>query len=185
MSQFSQFYSQETWDSGESKITETVTTKLGVPIEKSDIERANCVGKKRSPVERPDNRTTTTGGRNEEPQLQQRESADRESKPRPIVCKFGSWKKREAVLQAAKEEARNRPRHRDTERNEAGFRPNKFSDFSQEVRNTRRKLLEHLRELKSRSGNEYKRGYLRYNKLVFNNTTYMLNEHDELIAMER
>lgn len=60
------------------------------------------------------------------------------------------------------------------------FRVNE--DFSPEVRDMKRKLLEHIQRLREEKAEA--RGHLKYNRLVFEGRTYMLTDADQLVPAD-
>lgn len=150
---------EESWADCEEKVIDNLNEKLKleIPLDKSKIERAHRLGKKS---------TAQTAGVHSE-------TGYGENKPRPIICKFSSFKDRETVLWTTREKMKDANLKKEL----GNTRVNE--DFSAEVRATRRKLLSFLDEL--RETKPLAKGYLKYNKLFFDSVTYKLDDNDELI----
>ena len=101
-------------------------------------------------------------------------------KKRPILCKFSSWKIRCMVLNSFRQKAREKRQNKQT--------PDiiKISeDFSPEVRNVRKRLIQIMIEKRDEARTQGKddfKCFLKYNKLIINDKAFTLNDENELIS---
>ena len=147
----------ETWEQTETKVRQHVKEQLGIE-EDVEIERAHRLG-------RPARTATSTEG----------ESAPR---PRPVVVKFSRYKQREVALQKARDMAKGQSRQFDAE----GTMPvNVAEDYTQRVREERKRLLPHMLEL--RRSHPTVKTYIKYDKLVSGRGTFTLDENNRLMKV--
>lgn len=132
----------ESWEDCENSIKESIELHTG--IDKSDvmIERAHRVGKKRR-------------HRQQQQPVQDVNTDDNSAKARPVIVKFASWKQKTTVLQKMREAQQGKQVK---------------EDFSQEVRNTRRKLSAYYETMKAEHGPDSK-VFVNYDKLCVKTTT--------------
>jgi hypothetical protein len=145
----------ETWEACEDKVVNFVQTDLNIDTDIM-IERSHRLGRKRQ---------TTSDAAHAE-----RTAAENVNKPRPIIVKFRSWKDKEKVLHAA------RGYFKDNRGNGKGV----AEDFSEEVREVRRKLVPFLKD--QRQKDPTKQVHLRYNKLIIGTKAFVLNDAQDNIV---
>ena len=150
----------ETWEQTETKVRQHVKEQLGIE-EVVEIERAHRLGRRAR-------RATSTEG----------ESAPR---PRPVIVKFSRYKElvlQEVVLQKARDLAKGQSRQSDAE----GTMPvNVVEDYTQRVREERKRLVPHMLEL--RRSQPTVKTYLKYDKLVSGRDTFTLDENNRLMKV--
>lgn len=149
---------EETDENVEEKICSEIAEKLGVEVSRDDMDYSRRVGKK-------------AAARKEGEDGEEGEAVEKESGPRPIVCRFTKTKVRDSVLSMARSLAASK-----TTRAKLGTL--KFNeDFTQIVRNTRRKLIPFLKQFREANIQDKNfKCFLRHDKLVVNGIVFELNE---------
>ena len=117
----------ETWEKCEESVRTVLADKFSVKAEEIEIERAHRLGRKRHPAPAADDDQARQGGVPGE-------------KPRPVIIKLLNWKQKEEILQAA--------------RGKRDSQVKISEDFSLTVRNTRKRLIPHLLELRKKNPNK-------------------------------
>lgn len=151
----------ETWDQCESKVTDFIKDELNIEIDTA-IDRAHRLGKKRTR-----SRDAAAGPRGEAEDASPQTS-------RPVIVRFNRWKEKEKVLSAARSYYKDQ---RETQDNVVG---GVGEDFSQEVREQRRKLLPFLKS--QREMNPNLPVHLRFNKLLVGKKLFVLNNSENGIT---
>ena len=195
---------EESWDETEEKVIQNIQKVLDIDIDKVSIERAHRVGKRTNDTvseytERAHSASGAgvnkqDGGAHKKPTnvSSQVRNTGESVKPRPIVCKFTSWKMRNKVLKAARAKAKERREAVEEEQDfELTDRPTAMKiaeDYSAEMRSHRKKLVDILVKKKEKAkaeGNEGFKCFLRYDKLVINDVPYTLNEKGDLVTVKQ
>ena len=146
-----------------SDVCEKLSENLGLTVTDDDVEVVHRIGKRSDQTASGSSPTNRNSG-----------------KSRPILCRFKTQQLRDKIL--AKVRSLMSKRHSRIKLGSLRV----TEDFPERVRNVRRKLVPHLKQLKEEHKDESDfKCFLQYDKLHVNGILYSLNlETDELIQTE-
>ena len=175
---------KETWEKSEEKVKKFIKEELNVTCELS-VERAHRLGRKKKSIaeeadraQKEDEKTEKEEGENdtgaEESETAEDNTQDKhvkQSKSRPVIVKFSTWKDREKVITAARETFKGKKSDYSV-----------GEDFSLKIRNIRRNLIPHLIKFRKQLAGTTKQVFLRYDKLIVDQDTYAYDEEAQGIT---
>ena len=152
---------RENWSDCEDKVKDFVQQTLGIEDD-VEIDHAQRLGRKRPQPPPPEGATEQADSQPE-----------RRQQCRPIMVKFKSRKARQKVLDSVRQKGKDK----DEALAQSGVRV--AEDYSREVRDARRKMFPHMRQMKE--DNPEKQVFMRYDKLICGEQTFTFDfENDEL-----
>ena len=179
---------KESWEQSEEKVMTFIKDELKIDCEIS-VERAHRLGKKKkSPdnTEQEDHESqvmTEKDDKNTNEKTEESESGSEatgglprskvevtQPRPRPVIVKFTTWKDREKVWSAGRENLRDKK--------EIGV----GEDYSDRVRAIRKQLIPHLIKFRKQLINTTEKVFLRYDKLIVGNDIYTYDEVNHTLS---